>query len=65
MVVSHGIMADCWRDEIAGDDSGPLMDDLVKGVLAVRPGFASDNRPRLIMFFQFFPGPGLYGIDFG
>src|SRR5258708_7339219 len=31
------------RDEVAGDKSGPLMDQLIKGVLSVRSGLAPIN----------------------
>lgn len=31
-------------DEVAGDEAGALVDELVEGMLAVGPRFAPDNR---------------------
>jgi hypothetical protein len=38
MVVTDGVMADGRRQEVAGDQLGALMDQLVEGVLAVGAG---------------------------
>ena len=36
-------------DEVAGDDLGALVDELVEGVLAVRAGLAPDDRAGLVI----------------
>jgi hypothetical protein len=42
--VRDGVMRRCGRDEVRGDELGPLVYELVEGVLAVGPGGAPDDR---------------------
>ena len=55
MVISDGIVTDGGRDEIAGDQFCSLMDQLIEGVLPVRPGFPPDDRARLVANFTATP----------
>src|SRR5215471_8163700 len=49
MVSAERIEGLAEADEITGDELGPLVYQLVEGVLAVRPWLAPDDRPRLIV----------------
>ncbi len=55
MVITHGVMADSGCDEVARDQFCSLMNQLVKGMLPVRPGFPPDDRTCLIAHFS--PAP--------
>ena len=44
MVESHGIECLGRSEEIAGDELGALVDELIEGVLPIGAGFAPDNR---------------------
>ena len=46
MVVTRGIMRLRGCNKIAGDQKGTLVDQLVKGVLAIGARLAPDDRPR-------------------
>ena len=45
LVVERRLVADGRDQELAGDDVGALVDQLVEGVLAVGAGLAQDHRP--------------------
>src|SRR5215467_12175738 len=49
MVSAERIEGLTEADEITGDELGPLVYQLVEGVLAVRPRLAPDDRPCLIV----------------
>ena len=55
MMVSDGIVTDSGCDEIAGDQFRPLMNQLIEGMLPIRPGFAPNHRPSLIVHFTSAP----------
>src|SRR6185295_12174592 len=49
MVPSERIKSARERDEIAGDEHRALMDQLIKGVLAIGPGFAPVDRSGAVI----------------
>ena len=55
MVIAHRIVTDSGRDEIAGDQFRSLMNQLIEGMLPIRPGFAPNHRASLIVHFT--PAP--------
>jgi hypothetical protein len=59
MVISQRIVTDSGRDEIAGDQFRPLMNQLIEGMLSIRPGFAPNHRAGLIVHFPPAPVNGL------
>ncbi len=55
MVVSDGIVTDRGRDEIAGNHFCSLMNQLIEGMLSIRPGLAPNHRASLIVDFTSAP----------
>jgi hypothetical protein len=55
MVIAHRIVTDSGRNEIAMDQFHALMNQLIKGMLPIRPGFAPNNWTCLIAHFM--PAP--------
>jgi hypothetical protein len=50
-VVSDGVVALGRGDEVAGNEPGALVDQLVERVLSVGPGLAPDNRASGVVDF--------------
>ncbi len=49
MMFTDRIVTDCGRQEICGNHFGPLMDQLIKGMLAICPRLSPDNGATLII----------------
>ncbi len=47
-MLTDGVVTDRRRQEICRDQPGPLVDELIEGMLAVRSRFSPDDRARLI-----------------
>ena len=45
-MIADRVMTDCGSQEIRGDQFGSLVNELVKGMLAIGSGFSPDNRAR-------------------
>src|SRR5690606_17760378 len=50
MMLADGVMGLCGCDEVARNQFGALVNELVKGMLAIGARFAPDNRPCLIVY---------------
>ena len=49
VVIAEGVVADGRRDEVAGDQAGTLVDQLVKSVLAVGAGLTPDDGAGFVV----------------
>src|SRR5512143_1380798 len=48
-MISHWVLAQCRRNEVAGDEFRPLMDKLIKCMLTICPRFSPDHWACLIV----------------
>gem|GEM_PF-5057406 len=49
MVVRQRVMSNSRRNKVTRNQFGTLMDQLIKRMLTVSAGFASDNRASLVV----------------
>src|ERR1700738_3568533 len=56
LMPAEGIEGPAKRDEIAGYEPGPLMDQLIEGMLAVGPWLAPVDRSGVVIHVDAVPG---------